>query len=73
MSNYTTYMASRRTGTQAGAGPGSRRISVTLSEETFQALQRAADATHHGLSGEAAEAIERDLRRAETLTAGRTS
>jgi hypothetical protein len=69
----TTYMASRRTGTQSGAGPGSRRISVTLNNETFQALQRNADAAHHGLSGEAAEAIERDLRRAAALAAGRAS
>jgi hypothetical protein len=72
MSN-TTYMASTRTGTQSGAGPDSRRISVTLRRETFDALQAAADAAHHGLSGEAAEAIERDLRRAAALKAGRAS
>ncbi|WP_315833927.1 hypothetical protein [Bradyrhizobium prioriisuperbiae] len=67
----TTYLASTRIGTQAGAGPGSRRISVTLRCETFAALQAAADAAHRGLSGEAAEAIERDLARAEVLRAGR--
>jgi hypothetical protein len=69
----TTYTASRRNGTRAGCAPGSRRISVTLSEETFHALRDRADAAHHGLSGEAAEAIERDLARAAALRAGRAS
>lgn len=72
MSN-TTALATRRTGSRTGCGPNSRRVMVTLAEDTFQALQRAADANHHGLSGEAAEAIERDLRRAEALRAGRAS
>lgn len=69
----TTSLASRRNGTTAGCAPGSRRISVTLSEQTFQALRERADAAHHGLSGEAAEAIERDLARAAALQAGRAS
>lgn len=69
----TTHLASKRHGTVAGCAPGSRRISVTLSEQTFQALRKVADANHHGLSGEAAEAIERDLKRAEALRAGRAT
>jgi hypothetical protein len=69
----TTHLASKRQGTSAGCAPGSRRISVTLSEETFHALRDRADAAHHGLSGEAAEAIERDLARAAALRAGRAS
>lgn len=68
-----THMVSRRHGGMTGCAPGSRRISVTLSESTFNALRDAADAAHHGLSGEAAEAIERDLRRAAALRAGRAS
>lgn len=72
MSN-TTAMASRRTGSRTGCGPGSRRVMVTLTEDTFRELQAQADANRHGLSGEAAEAIERDLRRAEALRAGRAS
>lgn len=69
----TTHLASKRQGTVAGCAPGSRRISVTLSEQTFLALREAADAAHHGLSGEAAEAIERDLKCAAVLRAGRAS
>lgn len=69
----TTYTTSRRQGTVAGCAPGSRRISVTLSEQTFQALREQADEAHHGLSGEAAEAIERDLKRARILREARAS
>jgi hypothetical protein len=53
-----TYMAARRTGTRAGAGPNSRRISVTLPEETFLTLRKRADMNHRGLSGEAARIID---------------
>lgn len=69
----TVFTTSGRKGTTTGCAPGSRRISVTLSESTFNALRDAADAAQHGLSGEAAEAIERDLRRAVALQAGRAS
>lgn len=72
MSN-TTYRASLRVGGRGSCASDKRRISVTLSEETFLALQANADAAHHGLSGEAAEAIERDLSRAAALAAGRAS
>lgn len=70
MSNIT-HMASRRNGTRAGMAPGSVRICVTLSEQTFRALQACADAAHHSLSGEAAEAIERDLGLTPALKEGR--
>jgi hypothetical protein len=60
MSN-TTYLASKRSGTRAGVAPGRVRLSITLSEGTFEALRARADAAHRGLSGEAAEAIERVL------------
>lgn len=57
MSN-TTYMASRRTGGRANCAPDKRRVSTTISEEAFVALQARADASHLGLSGEAAKAID---------------
>lgn len=72
MSN-TIYTTSRRNGTRAGCAPGSVRFSVTLKDKTFAAFKAQADANHHGLSGEAAEAIERDLKRAEALQAARAS
>jgi hypothetical protein len=58
MSN-TTCMASIRNGTRAGCAPCRVRVSVTLKEETFQALRARADAAHRGLSGQAAVEIER--------------
>lgn len=55
---YTIYTASRRNGTRAGVALGSVRFSVTLKETTFTALRSRADASHRGLSGEAADIIE---------------
>lgn len=72
MSN-TTYIVSRRTGGLGSCAAGKRRISTTISEATFQALQANADAAHHSLSGEASDAIERDLARAAALQAGRAT
>lgn len=59
----TTSLASRRTGTRSGVAPGRVRLSITLREDVFEALKARAAEAHHGLSGEAAEAIERDLTR----------
>lgn len=59
----TTYLASGRNGTRAGVACGRVRLTVTLREDVFEALKARADKAHHGLSGEAAEAIERDLTR----------
>jgi hypothetical protein len=53
----TTYIVSRRSGGRANCAPDKRRISVTVPEETFLALQQRADANHRGLSGEASELI----------------
>lgn len=60
MSN-TTYIVSRRAGGRKSCARDKRRISVTLSAATFEALQARADANHHGLSGEAALIIEEKL------------
>lgn len=60
MSN-TTYMASRRAGGRGSCAPDKRRISATVSEETFLALQARADAAHRGLSGEVAEILTQTL------------
>jgi hypothetical protein len=68
----SSLSALQRNGSKTGCA-GSVRISITVSEETFQALKANAIANHHGLSGEAAEAIERDLARAAALQAGRAS
>jgi hypothetical protein len=60
MSNQT-YLASRRAGGRGSCAPDKRRVSVTLSEETFLALQARADRAHRGLSGEVAEILTREL------------
>jgi hypothetical protein len=72
MSN-TLYRTAEREGTRTGCAPGSRRVTVTLPEATFQALRSRATTNHHGLSGEAADAIERDLKRAAALAAARAA
>ena len=59
----TTYLATKRSGTRSGVARGRVRLSVTLREDVFEALKARAAEAHHGLSGEAAEAIERDLTR----------
>lgn len=56
MSNRT-YIVSRRTGGRANCAPDKRRISVTVPEAIFWALQQRADVNHRGLSGEASELI----------------
>ncbi len=56
MSNMT-YMASRRSGGRTSCAPDKRRISVTISEEAFEALRERADEAHQGLSGHAAEIL----------------
>lgn len=58
-----THHASKRTGTRKGVAPGRVRLSVTLREDVFERLKTRATEERHGLSGEAAEAIERDLAR----------
>jgi hypothetical protein len=61
MSNYTSYLALRRSGSHAGCAEGSVRISVTVSEQTFYALRSSADASKRSLSGEAAALLDETL------------
>jgi hypothetical protein len=58
MSNLT-FKASLRAGGRGSCAPGKRRISATISEAAFLALRSRAHASHRGLSGEAADIIER--------------
>lgn len=58
MSN-TSYITSRRNGTRAGCADGRVRLSVTLTDETFQWLRDRAAGQAHTLSGEVALIIER--------------
>lgn len=60
MSNQT-YLASKRNGGRANMAPGRVRLSITISEGTFEALRARASAARRGLSGEAAAAIEQVL------------
>ena len=69
----SSLSAMKRTGSKSGCGPGSVRVSVTVSEETFNALKARAIENNHGLSGEVAEAIERDIEYSAALRAGRAS
>lgn len=68
MSN-TTHLTSKRSGTRAGCADGRVRISITLTDEVFNALRDRAAGRGHSLSGEAAILIEQHVGDVRSLAA----